>query len=402
MNFTRFFSHPKEELTLILDIQSENVSGALVSFSNDGKPMIMAYQKDDIAFRKLTDSKFLTKAMLASLESVVNTLIMVNLPKLNHADGVRRKVRSTHLLLAPPWCMSQSKTVTLHYDKPTDVGKKEIDRVLADQKKVLEDEYKKSSEADQSTYDVTFFEQKVLDIQCNGYSIKNIESVSVTNLSVSFVTSITSSFFLEQIKVVLDKFMHGYKEYVHSSVLLEYTSLRDIYHSMNEYVLIRTLGELTDIIIIKNGSCVNIASFPCGSHTIARKIARKLQLPTHNAYIYLKTGHQQSDIKIDGKISHYMDNVIKAWESLCVDTFKTIEQSTTIPRTWFHIGTEAQDIFLTSLKNAAEKIHGGGMEFTIITPDVSSAKEDVASSSSCGTVSDRMYLHVRSLEHLLS
>ena len=402
MHFTRFFSEQKEELSLVLDIQSENVSGALVQFSDKTQPTILAFEKDDVAFRKNTDAKFLNKAMAASLDAVLAKLIHVRLTRLNQAQGSSKRIDSVHVLLASPWSLSQSKTIKLSYDKPTKVSKADIDKILSDQRKTMEADYRKNSEESKADYDVTFFEQKVLDIKCNGYSVKNIDSIMAQDISVAFVTSITSASFIDGIRRSIHKYAHIRREYIHSSILLEYTALRDVYHSMNEYVMVRPLGELTDVIVIKDGTCVNIASFPSGSHTIARKLARKLELATHSAYIYLKAGNAKSDVRLDAKFEQQVTNIIKSWETMCLETMKIVEAATTLPRTWFLFGTESKETFSKALNDVAQKVHEGGAGYSIQVPSIEELRKEVVTASGSGPISDRMYLHIRSLDHLLN
>jgi cell division ATPase FtsA len=64
----------------------------------------------------------------------------------------------------------------------------------------------------------------------------------------------------------------------HSAILLQHIGIQDVFVEPKNYCLIHVHGELTDVIYSRNGMCVFFGSFPIGTHTIKRNLAKKFKV----------------------------------------------------------------------------------------------------------------------------
>lgn len=363
-----------EHIDIVLHVNTTAVTGAVVSSVKDanGKVKIYAFVQNNFAFKKSNSTDFLTESMLNSVKAVAQALSQQELPRLKKEKGLDTSIRRVHYVLASPWSLSQSKTVTYNYTTPTKVGKDTISKILNQEKeaftKGLHDTEDKSGEKKTKAEkaqdnDIYAYEQKVIDIKCNNYSVSQVTNALVYRLDVSCLISITSSDVLKKIEDAIHSMIHPKREDAHSSLLLDFGAIRTA--SLNEdYALIRIFGEMTDILIIRSGLLIHSSSFAFGVHTLIRTIANGQKVPIPVAYSYF-TGKEHSSVTPASQLA--IENSLKEWSNLFSGVIQGINQTIALP---FTIQITTEHDFQGVFKDAISNIY---KEHSVIDANYSSA-----------------------------
>jgi hypothetical protein len=254
----------RPELVLILDVQSSLVRGALVLLSA-ANPEIIFSSECAIPFRVGTDSSFLIKAALKSVGEMTGLCLRyIHAARALKGSTLPKKISAVHYVLSSPWLTSQARTLDVSFPRKTVVTRAYILGMIEKQSNAglaaAKDKY-------------TVIEQKISDVRLNGYSIAAWEKKEATELSVSCVISIAGRRMSDLFVEACGHVVSGHHVFFHSSLVIQHIGIRLVMPERTSYTLIDIHGELTDITVVHQQSCVFFASIPVGSDTAVRNIA---------------------------------------------------------------------------------------------------------------------------------
>ncbi len=280
----------KEDLVLIFDIQSGLINGALASIKKDKTLKIISTKTDQIQRKGHMDGNLYIRFMISTLSNIAHQLAG------NH------HISQAHIILSSPWIISKSKTINSKFDKETSITPKLIDNLI-----------EQASEKNTFDEDSVYIEKKIFDIKLNGYSVTKYIDRTAMNIEIAFATTISSNNLLSMIKDAIKRPFSISKIEYHSGLLLNFISLRKLITDMNDYVYIHIHAELTDIVIVKNGICVHISSFPLGISSLIKKISQELKIDedmvdsTLSVYKDGKFNNEEKN-KINSKLDEYSND----------------------------------------------------------------------------------------------
>lgn len=256
------FGGTKKDLTLIFDIQSSVVRGALVEDIHSN-PSIIHSCIIYVPHRPTVGGSYLIKRTLKAVSDVMEDMgRFISYLDKGHYE---KKIQDIHFVLSSPWITSQAHTIAVKKDKEDTVDEGFI-------KEVMEEERKKMFKNDSS---LVVIEEKVFDIRLNGYSIEEWKDKKANVIEASYTSSYASRMVIDKFRDSVEHFVHKSHIYFHSSLLLQYIGLKNIYNNEHmNYCIVYLHGELTDTVVVKNGSPTFFGSFPFGVQTLIRKIAR--------------------------------------------------------------------------------------------------------------------------------
>jgi len=320
-----------EKKSIILDIQSSLVRGALVEFKKDAPSVVKKVIAKSIPSSMTPiDSPRIIQKILEVAENVVEEIIK---------DTSHHGIHSIHYILSSPWIFSELKTVKINYDVDTKITRKTL-------YEIVQSETKKVA----TLPDSEPIEQNIFEIRLNGYPVSVYEGRSARTLEVSFATSFGSKKFLDKLHLSIQKIFHIHNHTYHSALLLQYRSFRVIADKHTEYIYMHVHGELTDVIIVKNGLCKHISSFPFGIITLLRKIARSTRqgVESSESLITLYEGDKLNENEKQNA-KKVIDPLLNAWSVLCVKSFSSSFDIIHIPRTVFLSAHSHFDLFKQAL-----------------------------------------------------
>ena len=321
----------REKKSIILDIQSSLVRGALVEFKKEGPSVVKRVIAKSIPSSMApTNSPRIIQKILEVAENVVEEIIK---------DTSHHGIHSIHYILSSPWIFSELKTVKINYDGDTKITQKTI-------YEIVQAEIKKIS----ALPDSEPIEQNIFEIRLNGYPVSVYEGRYARTLEVSFATSFGTKRFLNKLHSGIQKIFHIRHHTYHSALLLQYRSFRTIADKHTEYIYMHVHGELTDVIIVKNGLCKHISSFPFGIVTLLRKIAHttKQGIGSSESLLVLYESDKLNESEKQNA-KKVIDPLLNAWSVLCVKSFSNSFDFIHMPRTVFLSTHSHFDLFKEAL-----------------------------------------------------
>jgi cell division ATPase FtsA len=257
-----FSSKPKDTLTVLLDIQSSIVRGSLIVMVPGETPHVLCTESIEIRYKSDATSGYLIKMTLRSIGDVVSALVR-HIKHHDPEEKVPTKVSAVHCVLASPWIVSQAKTVTTKFPKETEVTQALIMKLVADERNNLA----QAGEA------FTKVEEKIFHVHLNGYQVSEWERRRAESIGVTFTESIAGTGMIQRITQTCAPLAKAGKLFFHSSLLMQHIGLEAALPDLRTYSLVHIHGELTDVVIAHEGSCVFFGSYPFGAQMAVRKLS---------------------------------------------------------------------------------------------------------------------------------
>lgn len=344
------FSNKKEGVkSIVLDIQSGLVRGALlVKIENESGleeiHIVSVVTKAISEKTHIINAEHLAKRTYKLISEVVEHLVR---------DSGGKHIYNISYILSSPWIFSKLKTIKIDYEVETEITSKTIADLVKEEAKNNPDKV-----------DAKPLEQRIFEIRLNGYPTVSFEGKKAKRLEVSISTSFGSSTFLDKVRAVVDRHVHIKSHSVHSALLMQYTALREILKNRSEFVYIHVHRELTDMIIVKDGLCKHIASFPFGTSMLVRKVSNitKETIEASDSMLTLLQGGKLSDEQQDS-IGGMITPVINEWGDQCIKSFEDVFDMNTIPRQLYLSVHSHFEIFKKSL------MLKGGYNFEVVSCD---------------------------------
>lgn len=301
--FSLFNRKEKEKLTLIFDIQSSVVRGALVSGMRGRRPSIIHSCIIHVPFRTSAGSSYLIKRTMKAVSDVLEDThrFMHSLDKKIHD----RSLSEVHFVLSSPWITSQAQVVSINKKHEVKVDEDIVQQIIDTQREKMD--------SDENILAV--IEEKVFDVRLNGYSVEDWKDKDAENIEVSYTSSYAN-------KHVVDKFADECVRFIskshinfHSTLLLQYMGISNIYEHTHNYCIIYLHGELTDIVVVKNGFPIFFGSFPFGVLTLIRKIAKNTKTDTGTAesMLSLLIGNHTDTANFEST-KNIIDEITNGWK----------------------------------------------------------------------------------------
>lgn len=283
----KFFSSRKVgDLTLILDVRSSVVYAALVLLRDDAKPHVILTVRKGIKHRSDEKSAELIKSTTDSITHIISEVsksiykLRLNFPSLP------TKIRSVHYVLSSPWILSESRHIKVSFDSPKVV----TDTLIHE---IIDREREKNSSGSRKIAGTLQVEQKIFNIELNGYPISEWVGKKVNAISISFVTSISGERMIEKLRDICAPIVKGQDVFFHSSLSLQYLGIEHMSPNKKNYTIVHIHGEITDVLVVKNHSCAYFGTYPIGSETILRTISK-------SGGVGLKTASSMKSLNISG------------------------------------------------------------------------------------------------------
>ncbi len=308
-------------LSLVIDIQSDVIEGTLIKFppkATPEPPQILYAASLFIPRKANIDGDYLTKMMIRTINDLVLLVI-------KETKGVTTEsIQSIHYILSSPWVISRAKTVQIEYEMDTEITDNVIKEVVdADRKDLIE----------KNESDMVFVEQKIFDVQLNGYSLEHYQGKRAKSLKVSFAFTLSSDKIIKKIQGEVLQHLHVKKEYFHSAILLQYLSSRSMAAEGEEYVVLHIHGEMTDVVVVKKGFSSYLATFQFGTSTLTRKVSHSMntsfEMTSSTLAMYLDKKLNEEEQK---KVETILMPILRGWQSECTSTFAGIGEHVAIPR----------------------------------------------------------------------
>jgi len=320
----------KKDLTLIFDIGSSSVGGALCYIENSGVPKVIYSIRESIAFQDEIDfGKFLYSTM-KSLDIVANKICMLGLGK----------PKKTFCFLSSLFYVSQTRTIKLEKNTPFIFTLKLANSLIKKEINIFEEEY--SMKDIYSTQKFRPIELKNMKTVLNGYTVDNPLNQKIRELEMNVFISISPLEIIKKIEYTIGRYFNPEEIKFSSFAFASFCTIRDMFSHNENFILVDVGGEITDISVIKKDVLRESVSFPMGYNFIIREFSKELNCTLDEAKSFIslyKDGHMEKEI--NEKFGPIIDKLKSEWRKKFEESLFNISNNISIP----------SNIFLTAEKD---------------------------------------------------
>ena len=269
MNWRIFSKKAEMEAGVTIDIGSKSVGGAIFMIGAV-KPTLLYTTREKLPFMKTLTEKNLSTALYKALD-----LVTLQLEKycIEHLRGTQKRYRVAYVdvVISSPWNASETKTLSVKFKDATIVTEVMIRELLSKEETAFEERYGSDSEGVPMH---SVLERKILEIRLNGYPTARPYGKKVGALEIRMLTSIMMSGTLEKIKRTISNRFPESQPRFHTFLAVAFTSTRDLFPEIENFLVVQVGGEVSDIAIMKRGSITEIASTPSGHNSLLRAFGK--------------------------------------------------------------------------------------------------------------------------------
>lgn len=320
------------DLTLILDIGSGSIGGALILKNKKGAPTILNTERKFFKPQNSFDELRVRKEMLETLD-----VVCVNLQK-----KVGTRPHKIYCILGTPWSHGELRAIELVEKKDFKFTEKFAQKLIAEEV----GRFKKSGDEN-----LVIIDQKTTKVALNGYNIEKPHGERARTLRLDVFLSVSSKDLAAKIEEKIHKTFKAQIAFT-SQMFSDFIVVRDIFELQNDFLIINAGGEATDVVLIKDDHLVGTASFPFGHNSIIRLISKSLGKTLHetkSVFSLMRDGHMEV------KESHAIARAIKSAASIWINNFKGILSDLAptrhVPHNLFLISDDKTYLWLQTLLN---------------------------------------------------
>lgn len=253
---------------VILDIGSGSIGAAVISLEKNSKPYITYVKRLPLPTKERIQARTLVTETLDAVKEI--------------AEDIRKERKRAHkvaLVLASPWHISHTKTISVTKDEPFTITNSLIDEIT-------ESETKKITKEQDA--DLRLIENNVANVKVNGYITLSPQGKIADRLDLSLYVSFAPLTFLSKIENEIQKSFSIKSISHHSFPFIALNTIQKIFHEDKDFLFIDIAGEITDVAAVRGGVMVGTASFPVGINTLVRKVADKFKITPDLATSFIK------------------------------------------------------------------------------------------------------------------
>ena len=264
----RFFSKPtEEEVSLIFDIGSGSIGGALVRFSPLAAPVLFYTVRLDFPHSHSDVAHRLVSRMLQTLSQAALAVMHEGLHAFA-ASGAHPKVAETFIILAAPWVVSHTSELHLERKEPFSVTRAVLASLLA--------EHRKEASAPHALlrghHELVPIEETLVRARVNEYPTEHPFGKMGRAVSLSVFSSFAPRHIVRQIGDTISHTIASRRQTFHSFALAEFAVARDLFSGEEDFLCIDFGNEQTEVSITKRGVPEEVATFPFGRNQVLRAL----------------------------------------------------------------------------------------------------------------------------------
>ncbi len=351
-----FSTGKKNEIVVIFDIGSGSVGGALVELGGVEKPRILFSTREDIVFQNNFKFERFFASMCKSFDVVSDSIA---------AKG--KKVERVVCVLSAPWYVSQTRTIVSEKQKPFLVTQKKVNNLIEEEViKMKEDFNSRYSDVVDGLAEV--LEMRSTHIKLNGYETNMPFDKYAKKIETSLYVSIGSS---KVLQVIREKARVKYKVKdvsFHSFSLMSFSTLRDMYSNLQDFIVLDISGEATDITVVRRDALVETFSFPFGKHFVLRTIASRLGISPEEARSSLTLFMEKKATKdVERKMDITLAHCEGQWSDMFKESLDSLSAYTILPAKVFLVTDEPFSEWFAKIikKTDYDKLSLMGEKFTV-------------------------------------
>lgn len=256
-----FGSQEKSGYVAVFDVRDSCVEGMIVAPQNSA-PEILFYESKENIFQ----SKVSGRKLLASTNYNVSRIASeIQKTKWNKPEKIV-------CILGPHLFVSQTRNIYIKYLTSAVITEKIISDLVAKEIDGFIKEHKDSGFL-HNYNDV--LEQKIMRVKLNGYDVADPVGKRANEVEISLYLSIAPKTVLSGLKRGFAEAFHHENVEFHTSLFSMFSTIRDIFHSASDYLIIDVAGETTEAAVIRGEMIEASLSVPFGTNHLLRAIMKR-------------------------------------------------------------------------------------------------------------------------------
>src|SRR3989344_5759849 len=330
----------RDNLTLVFDIGSSSVGGALFWRDKSGIPKIILTVREPIVLKEEININQFLLLTAQTLEIVVGKIFAAGL-------GAPAKI---FCVLSSPWYVSQTRIISFVKNTPFAFTAKLADDLIQKEISLFKEEH--LAQYADTENSVRLIELKNIKITLNGYETSDTLSQRGKELAMIVFLSMSPEKILTKIEETIARYFHSKEIKFSSFVMAFFTMIRDLYSNKDNFLLVDISGEITDISMIKKNILQESASFPLGHNFIIRGVASALNCGLGEARSFISLlKDEHADYAITKKVEPIIDKLKTEWLRKFQESLSNLSNDISIPVTiYMAIDKDFADFFYQTIK----------------------------------------------------
>lgn len=279
----------QKDISLIFDIGSASVGGAIVRYNKDSLPEILFTVRKDIELKQNFEFDQFFNSMLRSLE-VVAVDVLSSLS--DSIEGVaesleesgrrvlgrraQSRIKNVYCVFSLPWYKPLIEDIHQEFDTEKSVTSETI-------LQMIRGAAKRAKESFSTPEAIGVLEEKILEYKLNGYRLDGPVYSTARTVDLKIYLSTISKSTMRSIRAPIRKALSFRRIKSFSFLMVFFSVLRDMYPDKNTFVTFDVRGEVSELSIIEDDILLKTFSVPRGKSTLIREVARHLNIELFEA-----------------------------------------------------------------------------------------------------------------------
>ena len=330
------FLNKKEKTSIIFDINSGSIGGAIIKHYTDKNPEIIAVERINVNYLMDVDIDAFLRCARESFKKVSGKL----------AKKFSGKIDSALCVFSSPWQISKTGVIKVVEKHPVEITENFLEKLLEKEMGIFKDNLRGSRK-------LKIIERKITQFKLNGYLVKNPIGKIASSIEARAYVGAADKKLKESIdKNILENFGISDVSF-HTFPFVAFNILKYTINAEEGMLFASVSGEITDVLLIRGNIPEKIASFSFGKNGLLRKISKSFGISINESQsIFEAWAKGHSNKKINKKMFEIMEDFKKEWHIFFKKVLEDMAESSQLPRNIFFVGGE----FLTKeLKKNAGK-----------------------------------------------
>jgi hypothetical protein len=277
MSLFEFKTKGNKNLTALFDIESGSVGVALIQTPEQhapfAKPKMLWVDREEFVFHENISWNRLVNSMYRALEIVLERLNQKGFPEILKILKSKSKLHPGKIvcIFSSPWYSSETKLLHIRRNEPFLINEAFFKKIQQETSDIIKNEPSQSkSQTKESKSEYHCVEQAITSIKLNGYEIIKPLGKKARNVDIAVFISKMHTQVAEKVAEILNPMFSYSPISINSCSLVLFTTLRNLFPTQDDALIMHITGEVTDLSIYKKGVLLETVSFPFGAHSIMR------------------------------------------------------------------------------------------------------------------------------------
>lgn len=327
--------------SLIAYIGNGVVKAAIVSYQKNQKPLILTSRHRELPYQEFVDRDHLENRIMSEFKALIKDVKLKDLTS-EACNGIHLK--DSCVILSSPWYVSETKIVKINHDKPFTLTGKIVDGAIA----ASASEY-----IQKQKQGINILEKNVIRYLLNGYPTNSPLKKEVQNVEISVFFSFAKSKTINDIKETILSHLHIHDTDIHSQSLAAFIAVKETWKDIFNFVLTDISSQLTELMIVRDHTLAEAASFPMGKQYIVTELGKKLNTNGEISQSLIRMYKENKlDSEVKSKVESELINIKQAWLKPFTKSLSDMSASSSLPSRFILFAPrDAEPLFADFIKS---------------------------------------------------